>query len=551
MEILLSKELEFQKKAKAEQATVLSIASSLISLLTALAEAQDEILEVISANATITRFLFLVGSHELSHLPNAVALRSDALACLMILCEDNRQLSDRIVISKEPRFYETLMSLREDPSSDGVLACGVLHNLFLSLEGADVALPADDASLIPSLCKYLGLFQPSQPPVDATGWANPVECHQLALEILASIGTNLNTSGDAPPDHPPKAAKGAPKDDEEMDDVDGAGSDGEGPDGEGDDEDDEMDQDELEADMDMVTGADDDREEGNIDDMPVLKAVIQTAVPELVRIASLSPDDDAAIRLQGLALSALNNMAWSVSLIDFSDPHSAPIQRAWQPAGRAVWTGAIAPILAADTADVGLATRVTSLAWAVARSLRGTDASFLVGDEHRRFIALYQATKGTPPLPSSSSSSANPTNLNPTDPQNPQEDPFQALGVKCVGVLGQLALSPCPTDRNRDIGTFLVTLLAGLPDRQIPPADAVEALDQIFDVYGNEDPAHDRDVFWRDGFLKHLEDVLPHARAMVKTIDKRAQGELRQRADEAVLNLNRFLAYKRKNKPKA
>ncbi|KAH6895587.1 hypothetical protein B0T10DRAFT_221639 [Thelonectria olida] len=528
-ELLLSKELEFQKKAKAEQSTVLSIVQSLISLLTALAEAQDEILEAIAANPTITRLLFLVSSNELSHIPDVVALRSDALACLMILCEDNEQLADKIVSSKEARCYDTLMALREDPSSDGVLACGVLHNLFISLDGADMVLPADDSSLIPSLSKVISSFQPGQPPVDATGWANPLECQQLALEILASIGTSLNASGDAPPELP-KLANGDAKDDEEMDDADGADSDGEGPEGEGQDEDDEMDQDELEADMDMVTGANDDEEEGNIDSVPILKAIIQTALPELIRIASLSPNDDASIRLQGLALSALNNIAWSVSIIDFSDSHNASIQNAWQPAGKALWTKVIAPILATDTADVALATHVTSLAWAVARSLRGTDVP-LAGDEHRRFIALYQATKGAPAA------------------QN-AEDPFQALGVKCVGVLGQLALDPAPTDRNRDIGTFLITLLAGLPDKT-PAADAVEALNQLFDIYGNEDYAYDHDVFWKDNFLKHLEEALPKARGMLKTINKQTQEELRQRADEAVVNLSRFLSYKRKNMPRA
>ena len=129
------------------------------------------------------------------------------------------------------------------------------------------------------------------------------------------------------------------------------------------------------------------------------------------------------------------------------------------------------------------------------------------------------------------------------------EDPFQALSVKCIGVLGQLALEPAPLGRNRDVGTFLITLLAGLP--ATPPADAVEALNQVFDVYADEGYSYDKDVFWKDNFVKHLEEVLPKARAMVKTIDKRAHGELRLRADEAVINLNRFLAYKRKNKPEA
>ncbi|KAF7542352.1 hypothetical protein G7Z17_g11653 [Cylindrodendrum hubeiense] len=535
-ETLQSNETEFQKKSKAEQATVLSIASSLVSLLTALAEAQDDILEAIARNAIIPRLLFLLSSSELSHIPEVSSLRTDTLACLMILCEDNQELAEKMISPKERRCYETVLALREEPSSDGVLACGVLHNLFASLEGQDISLGADDSFLIPTLSKAIGSFQPGQVVTDATGWANPFEYQQLALELLASIGTSLNQSRDAA--EPPKpeaedAQDDEAKDDEAMDeaddDADDAGSDGEGPEGEEEDEDDEMDQDEMEADMDMVTGADDNDDKDNIDDLPVLKALIQSALPQLIRIASLSPQDDASIHLQGHALSALNNIAWSVSLIDFADPHNAAIHAAWQPAGHALWTQVVAAILATDTADVALATHVTSLAWAVARSLRGSTTP-LDGSEHRRFIALYQATKGAEAV------------------QNP-DDPFQALGVKCIGVLGQLALDPAPTERNRDIASFLVTLLADMSNT--PPADAVEALNQLFDIYGNEEYAYDREVFWKDNFLKHLEDTVPKARAMVKVIDKRGQAELRLRAEEALLNLNRFLAYKQKNKPKA
>jgi hypothetical protein len=185
--------------------------------------------------------------------------------------------------------------------------------------------------------------------------------------------------------------------------------------------------------------------------------------------------------------------------------------------------------LATDTADIELATHITSLAWGVARSLRGRPNTPFAA-EHRRFIALYQATKGSPAV-------------------QDMEDPFQSLSVKCIGVLGQLALEPAPVDRNRDIGIFLITILAGLPET--PTADAVEALNQVFDIYGDESYSYEKEVFWKNDFLKHLDEALPKVRAMVKAIDKRASSELRLRADEAVLNLNRFLTYKRKNKPEA
>ena len=538
-ETLLSKGANFSKLPKAEKATIVSIAASLIALLTTSAEAGDEILEAISSNATVTDFLFVIVSYTNqadADSDGVLSLRGDALACLMVLTEDNGNLAKKLVTNAQ--CYEALSSLKNEVTGDGVLACATLHNVFASLEelkNAPHVPDADDALLVPTLAKTIASIQPGQNAAnDVQGWANPVEQQQLALETLASIGTTLNSANmDIPAPVKEKRVEET-KDDEDMGDADGdvdvdadADADGSGAEEEEgeDDEDDEMDQDEMEADMEMVTGADVPEDDANIDDLPVLKALIQNALPELIRISSFQPTDDDTLRLQGHALSALNNIAWSVSVIDFSDDQNAGIQKAWAPTGRTLWEQVVTPILSSDTADVNLATQVTGLAWAVARSLGGSTP--LKGDEHRKFISLYQATKSMGPQDS--------------------EDPFQRLGVKCVGVLGQLAMDPAPVSLNREIGTFLMTLLAGLPDT--PAADAVEAFNQVFDIYGNEKLACDKEVFWKDNFLNHLETVLPKARTMVKSVDKKTQPELRTRAEEAVMNLGRFLTYKKKHKP--
>ncbi|KAK4087568.1 hypothetical protein Purlil1_8158 [Purpureocillium lilacinum] len=544
-ERLQSTATPFAKTPKAEQGFIASIAASLVSLLTALAEAGDEVLEAISANATVSQFLFLLISHDGHGQEDGIAgLRVDAMACLMILCEDNAALAEKLVTSEHDRCLKALLALKDDTNSDGVLACATLHNIFASLNGlrnAPQVPEADDSLLIPTLTKTIAAITQGQAATNGNGWSSPVEQQQLALETLASIGTTLNAAMAGPA--PRKERDEAPReDDEDMGDADADAGDAHEDEGAEDneaegDEDDEMDQDEMEADMDMVTGVDGD--DDDINDLPVLKALLQTAMPELIRVACLQPSSDETMRLQGHALSALNNITWSVSLIDFSEDQNEGIQKAWAPVGRSLWERVISPILATDTADVGLATQVTSLAWAVARSLGGSTP--LKADEHRKFIALYQATKG----------------LAGTADNDDNEDPFQSLGVKCVGVLGQLALHPAPVDRNREVGTFLVTLLAGLPDGAgagagagaTPPADAVEALNQLFDVYGDETYPYDRDVFWRGNFLSHLEAAVPKARALIKSIDKKTHAELRTRADEASLNLTRFLAYKKKHKP--
>lgn len=560
---------EFAKLAKAEKALVVSITASLVTLLTALAEAGDELLEAISSNPIATDLLFLlvtVNGHEGDSL---VLLRGDALACLMILTEDNTSLASKLVANTE--CYRALLALKDQVSGDGVLACATLHNVFAALEtlrGGSSVLPGvtaadDDSLLIPTLTKTIAGVQLSgnaAAVADATegGWSSPIEQQQLALETLASIGTALisshaQASGSSPAAGHKKREKAPVEVDDEDEDMT---MEVDGPDGgeemdqhqdeevaEDDDnassQDDDMDQDAMEADMDMVTGVDDaDQDAANLESMPVLQALIQFAIPQLTRIASLQPTDDDSLRLQGHALSALNNTAWSVSLVDSSDSLGAAVQQVWLPVARSLWQQVVTPILASDTADIRLATQVTGLAWALARTLAGDQPSSpLQGsdnhhqhDHHRKFISLYHVTR----------------TMSPSSPPS-QEDPFQRLGVKCVGVLGQLALTPCPVPTNLEIATFLLGLLSSLPDT--PPADAVEALNQLLDVYANEDYPYDKPVFWQYGLLSHLEAVLPKVRAMAKGVNKTSQPELRARADEGVLNLTRFVAYKKKHRP--
>ncbi|PHH87256.1 hypothetical protein CDD83_9122 [Cordyceps sp. RAO-2017] len=534
---LHSKQPAFSALPQAEQAFATSIAASLVSLSTALAEAGDDVFQAVSHSLTLERLLvFLVAHQGQGQGDRIAALRTDALACLMMLCEDNGQLASNIAQSDGNPCFEALMLLKKEVNCDGILACAALHNIFAALASSQpTTLPPlldDDSTLISTLAKVISKPPPPQPVTNDGGWSNPHEQYQLALETLASIGTSLNNSAMGAPE-PQREPKSEARDDEDMGDADEPDSDGAedaGEDGDGDADEDEMGEDEMMADMEMVAGADDadaDADAG-LDDLPVLKALVQTALPHLVRLARAEPEDEGGARLRSLALSALNNVAWSVSVVDFDDSHNAGIQRAWAPVGRSLWEQVISPVLSTDTADVELAAQVTGLAWAVARALGGRVP--LAPGEHRRFISLYQATRGLPVAA----------------PGDAGDDPFQSLGVKCVGVLGRLALDPAPAERNRDIGAFLVALVAALPDT--PPAEAVEALDQLFDVYGDEAHACDRLVFWPDGLLARLEGALPGARAAARAVDRKSSPELRARADEAVLNLGRFIAYKKKKK---
>ncbi|OHF02280.1 hypothetical protein CORC01_02560 [Colletotrichum orchidophilum] len=528
--------------SKGESKVTWAITESVIGLLSALAEAQDEVLEAIVSIEGIKHLLFTVVAHP--DTPSSICL--DSLSALLTLSEDNQRLAQDVVADESPKPLTALTKLQGVAGAKGVLACGVLHNIFTTLHWFDSTPgPKDlsDASLIPTLSSALKNTKQDTDLPPKSQWSNPTEVLQLALEILADVGTTLQQSlqgGDS------KKVKeewnGIEDDDTAMDEdikENGSGDENIG-EGDDDDDDDSMDEDEMQADMDLVTGADDDvEEEASMDDLPTLRELVQQAIPQLISLATPSSQSEGDVRVQAHALAALSNIAWSISVFDFSDDHNAGILKAWAPSGKAIWGKVIAPILAANTADVELATKVTSLAWAVSRSLPRRLP--LGGDEHNKFMALYHATKN---LPQKEAATGAANGEKSKDEET--EDPFQGLGVKCIGVLGQLARDPAPVALNREIGVFLITVVNSLPET--PAADAVEALNQVFDIYGDEDMACDKEVFWKDNFIQHLEAAQPKVKALVKTIDKRTHPELRTRTEEAVLNLGRFIQYKKKNK---
>jgi hypothetical protein len=547
---LTSSETPFAKTPKAQQECVLEIAGCLVFLLGALAVARDEILQAIVANRTILRFFFVL----VTSAATPADLLDEILTALLALSEENLEFGQALIDDHETHCYNHLLKLKESGGSKGMLACGVLHNVFFSLQWQDGSAGKDDASdavLVPSIAKVLETTSLTQT-ANGNHGAEPADVLQIAFEVLACIGADFQSAVErgnkqAKKDKPePKQEEWAgiedgepmeedeptvPAGDDEAEEDDEDDED----DGEEGESDDEMDEDELLEDMELVTGPDDDLpEESGLEDLPTLKALIQQAVPQCIKWSQIPLDSDEAIAVQSHAFSALNNIAWTLSCFDFTNDENLAIYSAWQPAARRIWSKSILPVLESDTADLKLATVVTSIAWAISRSLGGSTP--LRGNEHRRFMALYQASKGQ----GASNSAA--------EQEDTEQDPFQGLGVKCVGVLGQLARDPAPLDLNREIGVFLLTVLSGLP--ATPAADAIEALNQIIDIYGDETVACDGAVFWKDDFLKHLEDATPKFKTMVKGIDKRQFSELRDRAEEAVLNLRRFVSYKKKHAPK-
>ncbi|ORY23471.1 hypothetical protein BCR33DRAFT_133110 [Rhizoclosmatium globosum] len=84
------------------------------------------------------------------------------------------------------------------------------------------------------------------------------------------------------------------------------------------------------------------------------------------------------------------------------------------------------------------------------------------------------------------------------------------------------------------------------------PVDVVsEALNAVYDVYGDAVYPWDS-VFVNGKYLDVLRGVLPGFKAKVKGVDKRRERGVRERAEEALLNLGAFIKYKegRLSKPR-
>ncbi|EGS21488.1 uncharacterized protein CTHT_0033460 [Thermochaetoides thermophila DSM 1495] len=545
LETLTTSEPPFSKLLKAQQRLVWDITGSLLVLIGLLALARDEIHEAVATKQTILRLLFRLISADIA--PQDIY--EEAISCLTTLSEDNLKVGQAITDDQETHVYDVLLKLATGTDPRAVMACGVLHNVFTSLQWMDHSPGKDgacDAILIPTLTRALEHVVPGG--AKFNGDARYANITLLALVTLASIGTDFQEtlvkgnqgSRESPISAADEEWNGFDDADGDAMDVDQKSSSGEDQeedyeeiDVKEDDEDDDDDSitSEMQADMERVVGADG-TDDGDLEDLPTLRELIQTAVPQLIRLSNLPIDSDESLTIQSHALSALNNISWTISCLEFANGENANIHNAWYPTAKKIWRKTILPILEADSADLKLATQVTSLAWAVARVLHGETPTD--GNPHRKFISLYHSSK--------QQAGGNSNSI-----EEP-EDPFQGLGVKCIGVVGSLAHDPAPIEVNREVGVFLVTLLR--QSNNVPPAEIVEALNQLFDIYGDEELACDKEVFWKDGFLKHLEEFLPKMRTLTKGIDKRTQPELRTRADEALLNLGRFVQYKKKHAPK-
>ncbi|CAO3613695.1 unnamed protein product [Mucor fragilis] len=124
----------------------------------------------------------------------------------------------------------------------------------------------------------------------------------------------------------------------------------------------------------------------------------------------------------------------------------------------------------------------------------------------------------------------------------------ESMQVKIVGCLGPIAVRQGDVNTNKDIGVFIMEVLGNIGSQTTRPDVAVEALNFIFDVYSDCAFDYDAPVYVQGKFNQQLKQILPAVKAMVKATDRRKNFDLRNRCDEALMNLVAFIKYKASEK---
>lgn len=286
-------------------------------MISSLAEAQDEILEALSKTPIIINFIFSLLGFE--SLPENLFV--DVLHCLATLTEDNEPVTKQII--DHDSWLKGLMQVRELEGSKAVAACGVLHNIFSAMQWFDHNTPMDgtsDAILVPTLMHCVEETQAKQGLTNGSGQSCPEQILQLALEITASIATSLQEALEHA-SHNEKEFEGFGDDTEVSDEAMMGDDESDVEEAEEEaDSSEEMNEEEIDADMELVTGPDMEEEDGSIVSQPTLDALIRIATPTILSVAQNSGIGDS---VRASALSALNNISWTVSSIDFTANRSS------------------------------------------------------------------------------------------------------------------------------------------------------------------------------------------------------------------------------------
>ncbi|GJJ76330.1 hypothetical protein EMPS_08689 [Entomortierella parvispora] len=547
---------EEQEKRK----TVWDWAENVISVVWAMCEHSEKALKFVNGLNVIPFLMAFVSN--VGKLPPRVVVA--AAQCLYTLTDDNPDC--RVVFVKNPDYVKPFMAIlntnveAEEELLIKTLACGIVINLrsIISPKAADSDFSDIHNAVLPVLSSALNfdlqkastdaaaaaqvansqkqeidLSKPNQPATTEEQTLALIETRlqtlQLALELIANVCT--------------ESVEGVDHEDNEEQDW---GEDNADDDMEADDDEDEMEDD---------AKKDDDLDENTLREMeqlaaasaevpmdlsshPIINILINTVFPALIHLgtptplsfpeqevptpATVAPLITAQLATTHLrAIEALNNflltMADAVPGRWWYKQRKADAEQCWS------WLFQQAGVIAGKGVQVGAEEKGQELRgaildatvgclWTLARGLEG---DVPLSDFHiPALIGAYASTTS------------------------------DSMRVKAIGCLGVVARRQGAIENNKVIGEFLINLLKNKPSTEA----CVEALNAIYDVYADAEFDYDLPVYVQGNFNQELKGLVKMIKFMVRNIDRRKDKDLRNRADEAAMNLIEFIKYKEKER---
>lgn len=116
--------------------------------------------------------------------------------------------------------------------------------------------------------------------------------------------------------------------------------------------------------------------------------------------------------------------------------------------------------------------------------------------------------------------------------------------VNLVGLLAQLALAGKFVQKITEFFFSIIVSVNGKSNKYSQKV-VIETLYSIFKVFGDASYPYDQEIYVKGNLNMVLAQHVAPIRKYFKKIDKVKDGFLRTRADESLLNLVRFLDYKR------
>ncbi|KAF9927084.1 hypothetical protein FBU30_003508 [Linnemannia zychae] len=540
--------------------TVWDWAENVISIIWAMAENSEKALKFVN-KLDIIPFLMSFMSN-VDKIPPKVIVA--AAQCLYTLTDDNPDC--RAVFVKSPDYIQPLKNIiglnvnAEEELLIKTLAAGIIINLrtvvspkasesdFSDIHSAVLpilsgALSYDiqnasteaiaAAQVVNAQSKEVDLSKPNQPATTEEQALARIETRlqtlQLALELIANICTESVEGVDN-------------EEDQEEEWKDDAGDDDEM---EGDDEEEMEDAGKNDNDLDENTlremeqlAAANNETPMDLSGHPIINILINTVFPALINLgtptplsfpeqevptpATVAPLITAQLATTHLrAIEALNNflltMADAVPGKWWYKQRTADAEQCW------IWLFQQAGVVAGKGVQVGAEEKGQEMRGAILDAIvgclwtlaRGLEANVPLSDFHiPALMGAYSSTTS------------------------------DSMRVKAIGCLGVIARRQGAIETNKVIGEFLINVLKSKPSVDV----CVEALNAIYDIYADAEFDYDLPVYVQGNFNQELKGMIKMIKFMVRNVDRRRERDLRNRADEAVMNLVEFVKYKEKER---